>query len=515
MSRVPLVSGAYQSRSIIAGAQRCINLYPESNPDDSQAPVPVTHYPTPGLTALVQLPDAAVVRGLYRATNDELYAVCAGSVYQIFADWTYTKIGSIPAGVKPISMRDNGLCMVIVDGSATGYVVDLTLPALPRTVQTIADTNFLGADKVDYLDTYFVFNQPGTSTWYISLSNMTAAMATAIGAGNAFNPLDAVAKSGGADPVSTFVCVHRELWILGTRTSEVWTNAGTADFPLGELPGTFIEHGCAAKYSLASHDNFPFWLSQDKDGQGIVVMGENYNAKRISTHAIEQAISGYPTITDAVGYCYQLQGHVFYVLSFPTANVTWAYEVSAGQWHQWATLDTNGNLNRHRSNCAVSANSVNVVGDYQNGYLYKLDPSAFVDNGVPIPRIRTFPHMLDDGRRISYKSFIADLQSGQALGTAASAPSAIGGDFNSDFNADFYRTVSQSQLYVSLRWSDTRGASWSNPVRQKFGATGQYLTSIKWSRLGMARDRVFELSWSVAAQTALNGAFVETEEAET
>ena len=67
MARIPLTSGAYQSRSIIAGAQRAVNLYPESNPDDSQAPVPVTTYPTPGLDELCQFPDYSVLRGAYRA----------------------------------------------------------------------------------------------------------------------------------------------------------------------------------------------------------------------------------------------------------------------------------------------------------------------------------------------------------------------------------------------------------------------------------------------------------------
>ena len=120
--------------------------------------------------------------------------------------------------------------------------------------------------------------------------------------------------------------------------------------------------------------------------------------------------------------------------------------------------------------------------------------------------------MLDDGRRLSYKSFIADLQSGQLSGGAGQEL----GDFNSDFNLDFYKTQQALHLPVaSLRWSDTHGASWSNPMRQLFGTTGQYGTSVKWSRLGMARDRLFELSWSTPAQTALNGAFVEVEEAET
>lgn len=50
--RVPLTGGAYQAKSIIANAQRCVNLYPEANPPISTPPVPVTHYLTPGLKAI-------------------------------------------------------------------------------------------------------------------------------------------------------------------------------------------------------------------------------------------------------------------------------------------------------------------------------------------------------------------------------------------------------------------------------------------------------------------------------
>lgn len=515
MARVELSSGAYQARSVIAGAQRSVNLYPEKNPDDSQAPVSTTTYETPGLRALTQLPDASVVRGLHRATNDELYAVCGGSVYLVSAGFGYTELGSIPAHVLPVSMRDNGLCLLLVDGSATGYVVDLT--GSSRTLQTIQDTNFLGADKVDYIDTFFILQVPGTAQFYLSLSNITAAMAVTPGAGAAFNALDVVSKTGGADAISSLICVHREAWIVGTRTSEVWVDAGTPDFALAALPGAFIEHGSVAKYSLAAHDNFPFWLAQDRDGQGVVVMGAGYNAKRISTHFIEQEFSTYATLADAIGYCYQSQGHGFYVLAFPTANVTWVYELASGQWHQWASIDVNGALGRHRSNCAVSAFGLNLCGDYQNGTIYAIDPEAYTDAGMPIPRIRTFPHMLANGQRVSYKSFIADLQSGQLPGAQFRVPPPGGNpDFNTDFNADFAALPQGLRLpFVSLRWSDTRGASWSSPLRQQFGATGQYGTSIKWSRLGMARDRVFELSWSIPAPTVLNGAFVEIEACET
>lgn len=51
MPKVPLTEGAYTTRSVIAEAQRCVNLYGEKNPEDSS--FPFTYYPTPGLRFLV------------------------------------------------------------------------------------------------------------------------------------------------------------------------------------------------------------------------------------------------------------------------------------------------------------------------------------------------------------------------------------------------------------------------------------------------------------------------------
>lgn len=53
--RIPLLGGAYQAKSIIANAQRCVNLYPEANPGSSQPQSPATHYPTPGLVKIGQI----------------------------------------------------------------------------------------------------------------------------------------------------------------------------------------------------------------------------------------------------------------------------------------------------------------------------------------------------------------------------------------------------------------------------------------------------------------------------
>ena len=67
--KAALTVGSYQSRSVIASAQRCVNLYLEANPQGSV--FPFTHYPTPGLTALITSLNNAPVRAFLAATKAE------------------------------------------------------------------------------------------------------------------------------------------------------------------------------------------------------------------------------------------------------------------------------------------------------------------------------------------------------------------------------------------------------------------------------------------------------------
>lgn len=498
MTRIPLLSGAYQARSVIAGAQRCVNLYPESNPQDSQQPVPITHYPTPGTTLEGICPSVAIARCIYRATNGELFYVVGTTVFYVDSAFNFTALGSINNQRNIVSMSDNGLVIIIVDGSTSGWAIDM----VAHTFGQITDPNFFGADKVDYLDTYLIFNLPDTAQFYISLSNSTYAMFVG---GTAFDPLDIAAKTGSADPIMTLIVVHRELWLIGNLTSEIWANTGAADFTFQPIAGSFIDHGTVAKYSVAKQDVACFALLQDREGVGIIGRSNGYEFIRISTHAIEADIQAYAVLSDAIGYCYQQQGHAFYVITFPNADKSWAYELATGQWHELAWTDTNGALHRHRANCCAFAYGANLIGDWQNGRIYKLDPNVFTDDSNPIVRIRSFPHLLKDGERVTYTQFIVDMQ----VGTIG--PHVISSfDFNNDFNDDFGPPeVLRGEPLLSLRWSDDRGVSFGNSIIQTLGDEGEYLTQVSYRRLGMARDRVFEISWSVDMKTALNGAFVE------
>lgn len=487
--RLTLLGGYYQARSVIANAQRCLNYYPEFNPKD--APVPVTHYQRPGLRALAQGPNSPI-RGLWRASNGNGYCVIGQGVYSISPAWQLTKLGELAAvGTNICSLIDNSVTALLVDGSNLGYTIDLATNGFAQFVDPTG--LFQGADRVDYMDTFVLWNMPGTKNFGSTLSNTLA-----------IDPTYIAAKTDYPDPLATLIVNRHELLLVGQLKSELWFDAGNVGFPFAELPGAYFEHGTCAKYSVASADISSFWLGQDLQGEGVVFRARGYECTRISNHAIEQAIQQYPTLADAIGYTYQQDGHVFYVLTFPSGDATWVFDDATALWHQRGWTDPNGLVHRERANCCAFINGVNVVGDWQNGTLYALDRTAYTDNvgglAGPITCVRTFPHLLEgidkasgrsmllDGKRIRIDMFEADIESG-----------------NSD------PTVAPGPFKLSLRWSVNRGKSFGNAVQQSLGEPGQFGQYPLWRNLGLARDPVFELSHSASGATALNGAWVEAE----
>lgn len=468
---VPLLVGAYEARSVIADAQRCVNLYPEINPKDSEEPV--THYPTPGLEALGTPPAALPFRELFFSSTSDLYGVVGSTVYYIDKSWNYTSLGNIlTGGSTPVKIWDNGQTAFVVDGSPSGFLIDL----VTKVMTPYNDPSFLGSNFADYSDTFMLFNLPGTQQFYSTLSNTSD-----------IDPTYFAAKSGAPDILVGIKVMHEELWLIGQRTTEVWYDSGGAQFPWQRLSGVFIEQGCCATYSIVKHGLNVFWLGQDKDGNREVIMGEPYKVSRISTHAVEYALNKYSKVSDCIGMTYQQEGHIFYILTFPSANVTWVYDIRTGMWHERVWTNNNGQENRIRASCMTFAYDTLVCGDHSTGQLYKMNLDNYTDNGQPITRRRGFPHLVAGGTRALYRSFIADIECGNQDPADSSKPPQI-----------------------SLRWSDDRGRSWSNPIEQSLGAGGQYLTQPKWNRLGLARDRVFELFWSPAQKTALNGAWVDS-----
>jgi hypothetical protein len=454
MSSFPFIGASYTARSKSFDSQRCVNLYPEMSGSGTSKNIAAL-YGTPGLVLWAALAGGGV-RGALRFSAALSVWVIGTNVYRVSTGGAAVLIGTIPIATMPVSLATNGTDNVMMVTGPEGYVIGVEAGTLTK----ISDVAFTGADKVDFLDGYYVFNKSGTGQFQITQLY-----------GTTIDPLDFATAEGSPDKLISLIVDHRELWLFGENSTEVFFNSGNSDFPFERIQGAFIEQGCAAKFSVAKMDNSVFWLSADDRGQGIVQRASGYQPQRISTHAVEYAIAQYARIDDAVAYTYQQEGHQFYVLSFPSANATWVFDASTNLWHERAWRDPADNsLNRHRSNCHIAFAGENLVGDWQNGNIYKLDLDTFNDNGNPLPAIRQAPHIANGNLLQFYHRLWVDMEVGVGIVSGAgSDPKAM------------------------LQWSDDGGYTWSNELWVSMGKLGERKVRAMWRRLGKSRDRVFRV----------------------
>lgn len=444
-----------------------------------------------------------------------------GGVYSSQATYTVATIGgsgavtgltTVTNGVYSIqpgtpsatttSGNGTGLTLTLTFGTGTGgngsYVItpsqtvgsagsQITLYALNFSVLPSSDGAFQGADVVDVVDNYFVYNRPNTQQFGSSapLSPISPALSFS-------------SKDGAPDNLVSLIVDHREVYLLGEVSSEVWVDSGLFPFAFQRIPGTSTQHGIAAKFSVARLGNSFAYLSKNIRGDGQVMMMNGYTPTRISTHAVENSIEG-ANISDARAWTYLIEGHEVYVISFPGLDLTWAYDIATGMWHKWLWVDNNNVFHRHRGNCHTHFNNMNLVGDWENGQIYMLDPNTYTDDGGTIRRVRRAPHLVSDFQR----QYFSELQilfqpgvglSGNVVGVT-SPTNAVAGVGVAGFAIAGQNSLLTlgSNPQAMLRWSNDGGSTWSNEHWTSIGLQGRYKNRAIWRRLGMARDRIFEV----------------------
>tara|TARA_R110000868_G_scaffold125492_2_gene331443 strand:- start:6683 stop:8131 length:1449 start_codon:yes stop_codon:yes gene_type:complete len=472
--QTPILGASYVARSINAADNRLVNLFPEIVPEGGKQAAFFNR--APGLK-FQQTIGTGPIRALWahQTNGSDFYVVSGTEFYKVTGlTATPTKLGDV-TGTGPVSIADNGT-QIFLACNPDGFIYN----EVTNVFAQITDPDFTGAVTVAYLDGYFVYNEPDSQkVWVTELLD-----------GTSVDPLDFASAEGSPDGLVAINVDHREAWLFGTDSVEVWYNAGLADFPLTRIQGAFNEIGCVAAFSVAKLDNALFWLGTDARGQGIVYRANGYAGIRISTHAIEYAIAQYGNISDAVAYTYQQEGHAFYVLTFPSGDATWVYDVSTQAWHERAGWNTAlGEFTRHRSNCQCNFGGNTVVGDYENGNIYTLDLNVYADNGGIQKWLRSWralPTGTNTLRRTAQHSLQLDCESGTGLNTGQG-----------------------SDPEIMLRWSDDGGHTWSNEHLSKMGKIGEYYRRVFWRRLGMTlklRDRVYEVSQTDPVKAVIVGA---------
>ena len=490
MARFGFIGPSYTSQSRSADSEFTMNLYPEiiESPGGKSA---MALYGTPGLAIVNAVNGAPSVPNLF-AFNGRLFGVAATTFFEINqqAGGGFSLIGRGNLGqlvTNPVSIAANQNQLLIAAGGLL-YVFNLATNALTA----LPPSTLPGpVNQIAYGDGFFLALIAGTNQFFES--NPLD--------GTTWNALATAKVSVFPDNVLAMLPLLRQMIFFGSKQTAIYQNTG--DFPLAydlPIPGAFLEQGIIAPYSAVVMDNSAVWLGGDARGAGIVWRLNGYTPQRISTHALEYAMQGYKTITDAIAYSYQDQGHTFYVLYFPTANATWVYDAATQMWHQRGWW--NGPyFNAHRSQCHAYCFGTHFVGDPLSGAVYSMSINTYsdtlaspVNNSIttwPIVRKRRSPIISSENKWIYHQELVLDVETG--LGPQPPLLNGAG---------------EPRGPTASLRWSDDSAHTWSNWHDRDCGQAGKYKQRVKWNRTGRSRNRVYELSVSDPVAWRLIEAYV-------
>jgi len=449
---IQFATNSYTSNSLPLSAQRCVNAYAEREPPPpGGAKSPIAVFGAPGLTAFA-ICGTGPVRGMH-VMGGLLYVVSGQTLYSVSSTGVVTTLGGAVTGNGVVSMADNGTQLCIVNGT-NGYIYSVSLGFV-----VISDPNFHAANVVTFFDNVFVFNWAGTNKFFIS------------------NTLDGLNYNGlafGSAEVTSanlFSVVNQQetLLLFSGDHTETWYDAGAVNMPFLRVDGATIERGCAAALTTVKEDNSVFFLGND-----LIFYRLNITQPvRVSTHAIEDAWQSYSTVSDAFAFSYTFEGHKFVVITFPTANKTWVYDISTGLWHERESLDMNNRTyGRWRGNCYAQCYNHGLVGDQFSGAIGYLDRVNFTEFGNTMREVLVSPPLSNERKRTFVSLFELDVETGVGLPTGQGSDPQIMLDWSRD----------GGRTFVGLSLWDT------------MGKIGQYLTRVRWLRLGQSRQWYFRVT---------------------
>jgi hypothetical protein len=440
MPAVPFGTQSYQHQSLPLSAQRMVNAYLEPAPAAAKTAAAVVS--CMGIKDFVTV-GSGPMRGA-EVVNNLAYVVSGTTLYAVSASGNAVPLGTIPGSGPVFIDGDGSHVMVTVNGPSFLWDGTQTAP--------ISDPDFPGYEWVAFLDGYMV-GGPGDGRVYVNH--------TAFDPSN-WDALDFASAEAAPDDVVVGIVDHRELFLFGRQTTEVWYNSGDQAFPLSRTASGFMEIGTTSKYGPAKIDNSIFFPATD----GTVRRVNGYSPVRISQTAMEQAIAKYKS-QECVGNAWIENGHSMYGLTYDEA--TWVYDISTQLWHERQSYG----LANWRAQFLIRGNNQTYVGDRLSNKLGVLNAETFTEWDQPMVASVTAPSISQDNVLIPHASLELVFEQGVGLVTGQGSDPA-----------------------VMLDWSDDGGRTWSNEIWRSLGPIGQFRRTALFNRLGQSRDRVYRFKIS-------------------
>jgi len=476
---IPILGEHFPSQSKVQSVQELVNFYLEEDRSQNR----FIAYGTPGYTLWNDL-NGSVVRGCLEHKGLG-YVVMDNRLLLVTDKNTVSVLGTLSTSIGSVSIAATNNQIGICDGTSF-YLYNIS----GTTFSTPGDGDIPSAPvTVISIDEYFIIPVPLTNRFQVS----------DLADGTAWNSLSFASANARADNINTMVQVNTLVLALCDSSCEVFYDSGGETIPFDRAVAGSYDFGCIANRSPVVIDNICYWLSSNNNGLVGVVVSNGGLPNNISNRAMLQELSTYDSLSDAIGWSYQENGHTFYLLTFPSSQTvngqlvgdTWAYDLSTGTWGKWQSTLTNAisppQQTRHVANCHMYLNGEHIIGDHISGKLYVMSPDAYTEAGEEIRRKIRTSHFVATDLKMSMNNLVIETESGSGIDGIGQG----------------------SDPLLVLRHSKDRGRTWSSELSRKTGKLGEYDQRCTFNRIGSGRSITLEIScsdpikWVILGATAL------------
>jgi len=466
--KIGLIGPSYVETSLPFDAQRSVNLYPVFDQNGGKEAAAL--YGAPGLASFATAVGQGVNRGQFPSSNGRGFAVIGATLYEINADGSSVARGALNSSSGIVFMDENPFQLAICDG----YYLYVLTYATNAYQQVITPVPF---STVTFIDSFFIATAVGVAGTFYKSSAYD---------GLTWAALDFATAESSPDPLVCAKNAVGQLWLQGTKTTEIWTNTGASAFPFQKISGAKMSTGILAPATSVELDNSIFWVGQDQYGKAIVYRAKGFSAQRISTSPIEYVLQNAPDPTNLRAFVYQHGGRTFYIITGGGMLTSFAFDISSQFWHERCYLNPQGDYEAHIGSCGMFIFGNQLIGDRRNGNIYILSETEYTDNGEPLCRERTFTHLGDERKQIRYNQLKLGFETG--VGT---------------------QTGQGIDPQVSLRLSKDGARTWSNWFTKPIGKVGEYLTNVVFRRLGIAQQMTFQIRVTDPVPVRICGAYLQ------
>lgn len=352
---------------------------------------------------------------------------------------------------KRVFITDNGTSIMFVGHNGYAYT-----PDTDTFKDMSTEAGWYPATTVAYLDGYFIFNREGTGQFFISKLYSTE-----------IDPLDWATGEAAPDDTRAVIVAGRQLWVLGTRTTEVWYDSGDNLFPFTRIAGAVTDVGIISANTLGRIHSVVLFVGSDYR----VYKTNGYVPIPISTAAIELLIDA-ADVSKFLAFTYFNNGHFFYVLHLDETT-TVVYDMVTGLWHRRISCTDEQDPiiggGRWKINGAINKYDDTLIYGYAGRKFYEVSSELYTEDGIRIRREAISEPLNRTPNHVTISELQLDMESGR--------------------NEDF----STSNCQVWAQFSRDDGNTWGNRRITHLGMKGDYMNRARWLRIGQFRDAIVKI----------------------